>query len=303
MPTASVLRAVVTPGATYSQIENGSFENTAQKLIGIPAGGTQPLFAGATQYNQSFRGDVTQLASLLAECPTPWGKDLSAGNVDLYFLKTANLGTRASGSNHSRYRCVNNTCMYWTTITASQSQAARASVTWQPIWLGSSTPPVVSTGTAAAPSTMTANEYFGLSKVVINGSTVTGITGWTLNTGISREVIYTDGAIYPAFSYTNSVAPTIQFTLMDLSVWSTFADYGTTLTDITLYLQRYKPNATGYYAVDQSQHIAITAGDGLILNESVRGGRNKADTQITVQLVAADSATDVLVSTTGQTIT
>lgn len=302
MANAHVLRAVVTPSSTYSQIENGSFENTAQKLVGIAAGGVQPLFAGVSQYSQAFRGDVTQIGTLLTECPTPWGVDLSAGNVDLYFLQTANYGTRTSGSFHSRYRCTSNTCMYWTSITASQGSAARATVMWQPVWLGSSTAPVVSTGTAAAPSTQTADEYYGLSKVVINGTTMAGITSWTLNTGINREVIYTDGAIYPKFSYTNSVAPTLTLSMIDLDYWTTFGDYGTALTGLTLYLQRYKPDATGYYAVDASQHISITATKGVILNENVRGGRNRADTSITIQLVGADASTDVIDTTVATTI-
>lgn len=298
-----ILRAVVTPGATYSQLERGTFNNQPTMLKGTPAGGTQPLYAGVPQFSHSFSGDTGQLATLFTECPKPWGKSLAGGNTDLYFLATENLGTRASGNNHQRFRCANNCCEYWNSVSVQQGQAARANVTWAPIWLGpEASDPVVPTGSAPAPSSATAGEHFGLSKVIINGEEMTGISGWSLQTNIQREVEYLDGAIWPKYSFTNGVAPQFSFTLADLDIWQTFGNNGTALTDLTVYLQRYKPNSGGFYGSGESQHIKFTAGAGIILPESVSGGRQRADSQLTVHLVGEDASTDILTVEVGQTI-
>jgi hypothetical protein len=299
-----VLRAVVTPGATYSQLERGTFVNGPQMLMGTPAGGTQPLFAGVGQFSQQFKGETTQLSTLFTECPLPWGKKLMTGNTDLYLLATDNHGTRQSGSVHQRLRCANNCCMYWTSVSAQQGQVARASAMWAPIWLGpEATDPVVPAGSVDDPPGIVADEYFGLSKVVINGTVVDTINGWTLNTAMDREVVFTDGAIWPKYAFTIGVSPTFRFSLADASIWNTFGTNGTALTELIVYLQRYKPNSAGFYATNQSQHIKFTASSGIIMPDSLSGGpRSRAETQLAVHLVGEDASTDVLTVEVGETI-
>jgi len=303
MAHVNVLRAVTTPSKTYCQLEDGSFDSTARMLAGMSAGNTQPTFAALAEADFQFRATTTQLTSMLAEIPTPFGVDLSGGNVALYFLAAQNRGTRASGTVHQKFLATANTFACWNNISVAQGAFARAQMMWQPVWLGSTVAPVTQANNSAAPSVDVADEYFGLSKVVINGATGTGISGWTLNTGMSLEPHRSDGAVYAKTAWVNAIAPTVTFTLSDLDIWNSFGIAGTEVTEMILYLQRYKKNNLGFYAVDTNNHIKIEATSGYIHPDSARGGRGRADTQMTLTLTAEDEDADILTITTGTTIT
>lgn len=295
MGHVNLLRAVQTPNALYTQLESGKFDNNPQWLMGMPAGATQPTFAAIAQMEHSISAETTQLKTLLTECDEVWGVDLSGGNVTMFLAAAANLGTRQGAGVHQAFRGEENCCMYYSNISAQQGPTpAKASVTWAPVWKGTSAAPMVQLGAQDLPANGGTNEYFGLSRVKINGTAVPGITGWTLDMGIDRKKISTDGAIYPAFSYTDSIAPTIQFQMVDFSVWETFGNSGTAITSIELMLQRYAPNGM-YYATNASQHIKITATRGIVLPGSVSGGpKNHAQHQLTVKLVAEDEDTPII---------
>lgn len=302
MAHVNVLRAVTTPSKTYCQLEDGSVESTARMLAGMSAGNTQPTFTALAEADYQFRATTTQLTSMLTEIPTPFGVDLSAGNVSLFFLAAQNRGTRASGTAHQKYLATQNTFSCWNSISVAQGSFARAQMMWIPVWLGSTTAPITQANNSAAPSVDVADEYFGLSKMVINGAVGTGITGWTLNTGMQYETHRSDGAVYAKTCWVNAIAPTVTFTLSDLSIWNSFGIAGTEVTELILYLQRYKKNNLGFYAVDTSNHIKIEATSGYIHPDSARGGRGRADTQMTLTLTAEDEDADIMTITTGTTI-
>ena len=289
----SMLHGVVTPGGFYSQVMDGSPENAVQALVGVPAGHTQPLFQGATQIENTVRFRTTQLATLLGECGL-FGANLSAGNVDLYYRKIENLGTRASGNVHTRYRMASNAMMSWDGISVNQGQPADARVSLHPTYDGSNAP-LICTGSVATAGTPTAAEYYGLGPVSINGSAITGVQGWSLALSPTVEKIRDNGAVWPTCVYVLGIAPQIEITTTDVALWNTYGTTGTAVTSFTAALRRYRNYQAGglvYYADNTSNHITITGTLAVVTPQSIAGDRGLI--KLLLRFAAADASSDAV---------
>lgn len=303
--TLYVLHGVKTASNFYSQIEDTTPEANQQIIQSYGTGFPEPLFTGVVGARPDVTFKTGQLTTAIGELGL-FGADLSGGNVDLYYKKLANRGTRVADATteHVRFRMAS-AFGYMRSITAGHQSLAKADVRLVPIYDGTNAP-VVPAGSLALTGTPTAAENFCLGPITINGSTLYGAQDVTIDFGCQVDESGSDSEPWTSFLSLNEIRPTITIRGLAIEPWTTYGVIGTALTSLTLYLRKVSKEATGgvpYIANGTSAHIKFTATAGLITPINTSGGGNtKVNTGLKITLDAADTSTRSIVMATGQAI-
>lgn len=228
-----------------------------------------PAYASADVAPSAFyvmrgepRGRFTSLdvETILAGIDEAVGLKVASGTIALPFKVRANGATYASGSNHIKLAATDGQLI---PLSLGVQQDQLASVNLEAILLSTDgyTAPVSYSGSQALGSPAH-NADFRLGPTSLNGTTITGVTGWTVNYGITTDIRVTDGEVYPRVIYITRVDPTIDITLENEALVNTYGPQFAAATAAVLSLVK---NADGgsIVALTSLEHIRITAAAGI----------------------------------------
>lgn len=214
------------------------------------------------------RGRFTSMdvETILAGIDEIVGLKVASGTIELPYKVRANGASYASGSSHIKLTSANGQLI---PLTVGVQQGQLASVNLEAVLLSTDgyTSPVAYSGSQAL-GTPAHNIDFRLGPTSLNGSAITGVTGWTVNFGITYELRITDGHVYPIVIYIQRANPTIDITLENEALVNTYGPLFAASTGAVFSLVK---NADGgsIVALDQAQHIKLTAGAGIYDWQSV----------------------------------
>lgn len=298
-----VLHGLNTPSNFYSDVVDMTPKNTTEQLIQFAAGHPQPLFIAQKSIKPTLEFTTHQVHTLINECGLT-GVDLSAGNLDLYYRKVDDLGTRiaAATAGHLRYRAMT-AFLQIQRITAGHRKEAQAMAKAILLWDGTNAP-LVPAGSTALAGTSAVPAIFTLGKVELNGSTFEGVQDFELDFQPNNMEEGDQSDVYDTFAAVEDITPRIKLTGLRTEAWTDFGINGAALTGLTIYLR--KRTIDGLFVADETEeHIKFTAEDGLIVvDQSSNSDKNKRlQTDVMIHLRAADSTTDALTIDTTAAIT
>jgi len=282
------LSGILLPTSSWiSELTDTTPAVNVEQITGYAAGGVSPDFVGAYGSIPDITFTTPQVATVLALCGSGW-YDLSAGNTDLYYQASTRLGAREAIADldHLQIRAVR-ALLTWDRITARQNQDAEISCRIIPTYDGTNLP-LVPTKEQAIPSCAQATERFTLGPAAINTTTITGLQGWSLENRPQLDVIADSGEPYASYAGIQRFEPAFSFDTFDLEWWNTIGIAGLTLSSLTAYLRRLSPDTDTPYANNQSQHISITATNGIAEIERSSGAGSPASLSMKARIRRAN---------------
>lgn len=285
-----------------SQLNDATPAYNMDDLVEFAAGQTAPQFAGSNISNPDLPFTTKQLKTLLDEFDVEDViKDLSGGNVDVYFKQRAPNALRTPDASlaHIRGRLTSNAMLYLQSIRAQQSQDAEASARLLPSWDGSNNP-LIMTGSVALSGTSTADHTYTLGRIDLNGTNLAGVQEMTLDLGMEEEAVADSGEPFPSFVGINRYAPTVVLQTRDTTLMATYGGTGTVLASMEVYLRK-KSSADINVADGTAEHIKITASDGLIRARQIAGLDGMCE--VHVQILKPNATTAPLTINTASAIT
>lgn len=272
-----VLHGVQTPDNFYANVRDVTPSTVMDLMQEFAAGYPQPLFTAVRGIAPEIVIETPMVGTAITEFGL-FGKNHTAGNVDLYYKKVASQGVREADASlvHVRLR-MQNAFGYIQQITAGHQQEAMARIRIVSPWDGVNEP-IVPAGSLALAGTPAAAEFYGLGPVDINNTAVNGIRDLTVD--LKAEVMELGDAseLFHSFVAIRSVAPVITGRCLE-QLWPTYTLDGTALVDdvngdgIELYLRR-KASDGGNVANATANHVKLTGRQGLVTVESTAGGGN-----------------------------
>ena len=188
------------------------------------------------------------------------GLNVSGGTIDLPYKVRANGTTYAAGSSHIKLTSANGQLI---PPSLGVQQGQLASINLEALLLSTDgyTSPVSYSGSQALGSPAH-NIDFRLGPTSLNGSSITGVTGWTINFGIDYELRVTDGKVYPEVVFIRRAQPTIDLTLENEALINTYGPQFAAATGAIFSLVK---NADGgsIVALTSGDHIEATCGAGI----------------------------------------
>lgn len=303
--TVHVLHGLKTASFLLSQIEDHTASPRIAELIGTPSGHFAPMFTGVRglQPEETFR--TTQLATLLNACGL-YGLSLYNSNVDLLYKKVTNLGRRYSDATttHTRIRAVDS-YLYWRSITTGHQREATADARLMCLYDGTNNP-LIPAGSVALSGTMSADEYFCLGPVGINGAFIPGIQEATLDLGCETIEVGSDSEPYNSFGAIRQISPVLTLRGLAVEKWTAYGLNGLDVEDFVFYLRRVNADVTGglpYVANNGGAHIKITGNAGFCaVDQSSGGGKSEVSTALKVYFRASSATTHPLTIAVNQNI-
>lgn len=297
-----VVHGMLLPSASFiSQVQNGSINVGIQEISVTPAGFPQPLAVHTGAIRPSITFTTPQILTILGQTGV-YGYS-AAGNFDFYCKATADLGVRVADAttSHLRMRATEG-LLNWTSIDAQQDGVATASCRFIPTYDGTNAP-LVAAGSVALSGTPSGSECFSMGPVYHNSSALTGVTGWSLDLGISFQEVAADGEPYLTYVGVREIAPILTLRGVRAANLVTYTLGGTAVTSqLNAYLRRKTPDA-GFYADGSSQHIELAGTNGIILPSSASGGGNEAvNDEVRILLRPSSASAQALTITTSTTI-
>jgi hypothetical protein len=266
------LWAISLPNATWiTEFSDVTPSMNAKYIDGFSPGGLVPDFRGGHGLEPRIDFSTPQLKTILDACGLD-AYDASGGNVDLYYQKDVNLGTRLSENDESHLRLrYLRSMLTWDRITASQGSTAEISCSLVPTFLAN-VPLTPETGVPMPSNAALGSEYFGLGPVKCNGDFIGGISDNTLALGAALNTQAADGEDFPSFAGIGQMNPMITPTTASLENWEALGVDGVLLTSWSCYFRRKKPDLPISYADGDQQHIKFSGGSGLWTIDSSSGG-------------------------------
>jgi len=297
-----VVHGMLLPSTTFlSQIQNGSISVGIQEITVTPAGFPQPMAVHTGAIRPSITFTTPQILSLLGQTGV-YGYAAS-GNTDFYCKATADLGVRVADAttSHIRLRATEG-LLNWLSIDAQQDGVATASCRFVPTYDGTNAP-LVAAGSVALSGTPSGSECFSMGPVYHNSSALSGVTGWSLDLGISFHEVPSDGEPYLTYVGVREIAPVLTLRGVRAANLVTYSMGGLAVTSqLNCYLRR-KTADGGFYADGSSQHIEFAGTNGIILPSSASGGGNEAiNDEVRILLRPASASAQALAITTSTTI-
>lgn len=285
-------------GATFlSELSDGTVGLNSEEMVGFGSGHPYPLFrairgqAPSIPFTSEGVGSVLDL--IVANgggAPNVWAADLSFGNTgnntDVFYRQGQDMAIRyASGvSQHHRFR-LSHGFMFWDTISAAFGQDAQISAQLVAAFDGTNVP-IIPTGSTTVSGTPSAEEFYTLGKVVINGTTITGEQDWSLASGATLESVGggsdggSDGSatLWPTYTAIKTLDPVLSLNIQGApwgldSGGSPYTYLGESISSLVWYLRKKAADGTNVPDATAS-HIKFTATDGLVLPQSAGGGAN-----------------------------
>jgi len=268
---------------TITQLTDVDASNNVQDFMEFSASEFGPQFVGLMAANPNINFTTRDLKTVFDDLDDEdLAVNLSAGNVDLWYKQGKPLGTRTADitAAHIRARLTTNAMAYWRSFRVRQGQAAELACSLVTQWDGTNDP-LIFTGSTALSGTSAVNQVYSLGLVDINGTDLTGVTSVDWDNNVRLETISSDGEAFPGFVGIETMSPEITIETMDTTQLATFDLRGTALTGLTVYLR--KMQRDNIFVIDATaEHIKISATDGIVYGEGVRGSPGEA--RLTVKL-------------------
>lgn len=283
-------------GNAIYELEDATPSAEVDVLTGMSAGYPEPLFYGVKGQKPRVRFNTPQLATALGEIATgtgaPYCKDESAGNTDLWYADSTNLGGRTAAASllHQRFRMTKG-CFYWQTISAQHQQDAKIDCTILPIYDGTN-PPLQAAGTLALVGTPIGGERFTLGPLKIGSTMLGGLIEASLSSGVKANEEGSDGDVYLTWVGLDTAQPVLEVTARTIEWWNTYGPVsaGATVTQFFI-----KKSSTGNVANATANHISVSGTAALVVAEQVSG--KKSQTKFKIYFAGASGTPAIAIST------
>jgi hypothetical protein len=275
----AMIHDAVLGSLTLAQCSQASYQPNAEITRGRSSGA---VLAEATFLNKSepvCSWTTSDLATMLAGIDIGTGLCLSSSTITIPWAVQGCAGDLGSGNHY----VISATAGYAhvQSISARQGETATAQVECCLLSTTGYAVPATSVVNGSLASQTFVSEFrLGLCK--INSTTVTGVTGVQINTGISYEKRTNDGGIYPNHTFLGEVNPTVDITFENQAVANTYGTVFTTMTNGYIYLRKKAAGST-VVADATAGHIGISFGGGIITVEQV-SGQGRTPAEVTLRL-------------------
>lgn len=195
-------------GSTVFHVTNLDM-NPSQEVTPINVDGVfAPVGYALLQAKPMATFTVVDLATTLSTLSLEINS-ITSDNMTLYCQNLLNEGIRSAGSTHTSYG-ITAGALVINTISATQGGIASAHCSlYASSSDGITSPWTVTENGVALPAETNLASIYSLGTTSLNGTSLEGITSWTINLNNQVQQQLTDGNLYPQWSALMSHAPTI----------------------------------------------------------------------------------------------
>jgi len=200
-------------------VQNIGLNANMRQIIASGSGAVDPSFVSIGKIAPEITFDTNAVKTALAKLGGINGAALSN---DIFFLqKMAAGGLRAGTSSHTKVTLASGIIVP-TSISVSDGEAATIGYRVVPVSAdGDASPIAITTLQSLEANQDLLAELYTLGAVTINGADIDGVDKWTLDFGITLEIV--NHHIYPTFAGVMSRGPSFSITTFDMD---TFEDWG-----------------------------------------------------------------------------
>jgi hypothetical protein len=263
-------------GTDIDQITSVSFSPNPQVQRMAPLGDIDPTAVVKVGQMPTFRFTTTKVDVALDTIGIS-GLDVSSG-IELGFIERSQGGSfEAGGEKVSASKCL----IIPETLTVNQDGIASITYTAMPYSSDGTTAPIAHAASLPT-ATPTANEYFTLGSVTISAAALGQPTGWSLNFGISAEILKSAGQLYGTKAIIRSRAPTCDLRVADMGELSSARLLGSEVT--TTVFNLIKLSATGGGLAGSGDKTITFANAYMVVGDG--GGSSPGDADISLHFEA-----------------
>jgi hypothetical protein len=242
----------VNPDRGYNVVTESAAGEAVPCFVGV--GSIAPVLTFTSRQLKSIL-DVLTVQSLL--------RDLSGDTVDLWYRAGRPMDIREENgvAKHIVARLATSAMLYWNQIRVTQGSiaeidcsmpTAKRTIADPMVWLGSQTLPTVSG----------CQRIYGMGPVRLNGTLLTGVTGWTMTSNVQLEQISADGDKFLTYLGVNNFHPQVQLNSANLNEIVASSNGGDAFNTLDLYLQR-MVSTDVFDSPTATTHIRVTLFGGL----------------------------------------
>jgi hypothetical protein len=290
---------------TLQQITQRTINPKSNVIYNAGAGQYAPSFAAVAGVEPEATGDTTDLAAFFTVVSPIVGLGIGSGltytGLELYHEGKADLGGRVASLLSCKHTS-SKAFLVPRSVTCENGGEARISFLLMLLSADGTTAPLAFTDLVTPPSVVAA-EKFTLGPVKVNGSTLNGVTGVTIDFGLTVAAGMEAGETYPKFATIEKLEPKIMVRCSDVSQDATFTPAGTALSSgAVVYFRKFQTSSI-VYANGSAQHVSFTVpnNQGIIFPGNTSGSGSADESQeFDIRPLAGASA--ILAVATGQTI-
>ena len=217
-------------------------------------------------------------------------------SVAIYEAKYADLGAIASGSVHTKYTLAR-ALMLMSSLKVSQGEdgkvsPATADIEITPLSTDGENDPWTVAINQALPTAAAESALYVLSDVVLNGSALPLIRGWTLSPGTKIGTSRPPGALYPKVGFEDVEGSTPPTLTLEFASGAPIREFGlgTQVSgNLVLYLAKCDP-VGARVARATEEHISLTIAKGILVPTQNRGGvSQRVSNTVTVEILDDNS--------------
>jgi len=281
----------------FDQIQSFAISTGIQRIAQSGDGQVNPTYVAVMSQRPVIRFGTSAIATALAACGisgTVIDADVTYPGIEAWFQKLEEGGVRASGSSHLKMTGAQGILV---PRSLSASQDGVAMVDFEAILTYDGTlDPVVIADNQALEGSPAVGELFTVGPVSINGATIEGIQGITVDFGISVISRAGDGQVWPTYAAIMSRAPSIQIQTTDVVSLATFGLSGTAqgASDSVVYFRKLSEGGTRV-ADGTAEHVSITVDDGIITVDNLEGSQDGVSGS-TVTITPSDDESNAILA-------
>jgi len=263
-------------------VQDSSLSAGMQQIIMAASGAVSPSFAGVGRLQPQVSFTSTAIKTILAALDY----DGAAMAADKMFLQQMLAdGTRSGASLHICVTMANGLLIPVTLTAPSLPAPATISCLATPRSADGSASPIALSATTSLEALQDFDtECYVLGAVTLNGSELEGVDTWTLNFGVTPDIVWGSGHVYPTFTGVISITPSFTISTFDIAKFVAWTEIGTPQgdTDSTVELQDQAESG-----VRGSSPITFTIDAGMAHFNTVGAGQgNRAVGQVTITPIA-----------------
>ncbi len=303
--SAHVLHGIesASPSFFLSQISDARTSGGIEFLTQRPSGHVYPMYRAVQKQQPEVTFSTPQIKTLLDNV-LEVGADLSAGNTDLWFKKTTDLGTRVlnATASHTRMRAAQAFLM-WSQISGTHGDLMSASCRLVAKYDGTNEP-IVPAGSTALSGTETSAQAFGVGPIEINTVELSGIQEVTVESGIELVMIGASSEPWDTFLFVQQTDSQVTIRTTEVSPWVTYGLDGTPLTNIEIWLRKLAIDSTGGVTRTPdatAEHIKMSSTTGGLITVEDTSGAGNEPVSTTLRLALRATAANTAIWTVSTT--
>ena len=276
----------------FKGIQDSSINANMQQIIMAASGAVSPSFVGVGRLQPQVSFTSTAVKTILAAL----GIDGAAMASDKMFLQQMLAdGTRAGASLHFCATMANGLIIPVSLSAPALPAPATISCMATPRSADGSASPIALSAITSLEATQDFDtECYVLGAVTLNGTELEGVDTWTLNFGLTPEIVWGSGHVYPTFTGVMSITPSFTVSTFDIAKFVAWTEIGTPqgATDSTVVLQDQAESG-----VRGSSPITFSIDAGMAHFNTVSAGQGgRAVGQVTITPIA-DGTADIIAVT------